>query len=203
MGVNSNVLILKNVRLSFPTLGEPEYFGGAKTKPTDKRRWSATVLIPKDDPQRKLVDETIKFVATEKWKDKAASYLKTILTDPKASCFTDGERKEYEGYQGMMALSAHRNEDKGRPLVIDSDKSPIYQPNGELYEGKAGRIYSGCYVNIKVEFWAQQNTNGRGIRATLLVVQRNRDGDAFAGGVRPSDDDFEEVTEGAGADDMT
>ena len=34
-------LYLPDVRLSFPVLGEPEYFGGQKQKPTDQRRWSA------------------------------------------------------------------------------------------------------------------------------------------------------------------
>lgn len=194
-------LKLNDVRLSFPTLGEPEYFGGSKQKPTDKRRWSATLLIPKGSAQHKAVDAMILQCAREKWQDKAAAKLKAILSDPKACCFADGERKSYEGYQGMMALTAHRNEDKGRPIVIDTDKSPIYQPSNELYQGKAGRLYSGCYVNAKVEFWAQQNPNGAGIRATLLVVQRNRDGDAFSGGAVPTDEDFEEITEGADVDD--
>ena len=45
-------LLLKDVRCSFITLGEPEYYGGQKTKPTDKRRWSATALIPAGSPLR-------------------------------------------------------------------------------------------------------------------------------------------------------
>lgn len=196
-------LLLKDVRCSFITLGEPEYYGGQKTKPTDKRRWSATALIPAGSPLRKQIDEMIDAIAKEKWEKKWQSVMENVRADPKACCFVDGKRKDYEGYAGHWALTAHRNEDKGRPLVYDSDKSPIYKPSNELYEGKAGRIYSGCYVNMQIEFWCQDNNNGKAVRATLLGIQRQRDGDAFSGGVAPDPDAFEEITEGSDAEDLT
>lgn len=195
--------MLNNVRCSFITLGEPEYYGGQKNKPTDKRRWSATALIPVDSPLRKQVDAAIEEVAKEKWEKKWQTVMENVRADPKACCFVDGKRKDYEGYAGHWALTAHRNEDKGRPLVFDSDKSPIYKPNNEIYEGKAGRIYSGCYVNMQIEFWPQDNKNGKAVRATLLGIQRKADGDAFSGGVAPDESAFEEITEGGDADDLS
>ena len=195
--------MLNNVRCSFITLGEPEYYGGQKSKPTDKRLWSATALIPADSSLRKQVDAAIEEVAKEKWEKKWQTVMENVRADPKACCFVDGKRKDYEGYAGHWALTAHRNEDKGRPLVFDSDKSPIYKPNNELYEGKAGRIYSGCYVNMQIEFWPQDNNNGKAVRATLLGIQRKADGDAFSGGVAPDESAFEEITEGGDADDLS
>lgn len=195
--------MLNNVRCSFITLGEPEYYGGQKSKPTDKRRWSATALIPADSPLRKQIDAMIEETAKEKWEKKWQTVMENVRADPKACCFVDGKRKDYEGYAGHWALTAHRYEDKGRPLVFDSDKSPIYKPNNELYEGKAGRIYSGCYVNMQVEFWPQDNANGKAVRATLLGIQRKADGDAFSGGVAPDESAFEEITEGGDADDLS
>jgi len=195
--------MLNHVRCSFITLGEPEYYGGQKSKPTDKRRWSATALIPVDSPLRKQVDAAIEEVAKEKWEKKWQTVMENVRADTKACCFVDGKRKDYEGYAGHWALTAHRNEDKGRPLVFDSDKSPIYKPNNELYEGKAGRIYSGCYVNMQIEFWPQDNNNGKAVRATLLGIQRKADGDAFSGGVAPDESAFEEITEGGDADDLS
>ena len=41
------------------------------------------------------------------------------------------------------------------------------------------------------------------MRATLLGIQRQRDGDAFSGGVAPDPDAFEEITEGGDADDLS
>jgi hypothetical protein len=197
------VITLKNVRGSFLTLGTPEYFGGQKTKPSDKARWSATGLMPYADPQVKALDAMIVEVAKAKWEKKHASILENILADPKACFKVDGKRKDYDGYAGHWAITAHRNEDKGRPLVFDTDKSPIYKPNNELYEGKAGRLYSGCYVNLQIELWAQDNSNGKAIRAALLGIQRFRDGDAFSGGSAADESAFEEVTEGADDEDLS
>ena len=196
-------LMLNNVRCSFLTLGDPEYFGGQKTKDTDKRRWSATALVPIDSPYKAQIDKALKDAAMAQWPQKWQMHYENIVVDPKGCCWIDGKRKEYDGYQGHWALTAHRPEDKGRPLVFDTDKSPIYKANGEIYEGKAGRVYSGCFVNMQVEIWAQDNKAGKGLRATLLGIQRVRDGDAFGGGAAPNADDFGEIADGAQADDLT
>jgi len=190
-------MMLPNVRCSFLVLGEPEDYDGNK-----KFRWSATALIPYDSPLRKQVETGLLAVAVEKWEKKGAAVYENCMADPKASCWLDGKRKDYDGYEGHMALTAHRYLDKGRPLVMDKDKSPIYRADNSLYEGKAGIIYSGCFVNMQVEFWAQNNTNGKGLRCTLLGIQKYRDGDSFGGGSAPKDDDFAEIAEGADADDL-
>lgn len=206
------VITLKNVRASFLTLGEPEYFGGKKTKDTDKKRWSATGLVAYDDPQIKIVDKMIEEVAQAKWEKKWVSILENIKADPKACFKVDGKRKDYAGYEGHWALTAHRNEEKGRPLVLDTDKSPIYlggnavaqrgeNPN-DIYPSKGGRVYSGCYINLQIELWAQDNVNGKAIRATLLALQRNHDGDAFSGGSAADANAFEEISDGSDADDL-
>lgn len=190
-------LMLSGVRCSFLVLGEPEQYQGA-----GPFRWSATALIPYDSPQVEAVRAALKTVAREKWEKKGDSIYENCIADPKACCMIDGKRKDYDGYAGHWALTAHRHKDKGRPLVFDRDKSPIYKPNDELYEGKAGRLYSGMFVNMQVEFWAQDNKNGKGLRATLMGIQAVRDGDAFGGGTVPQADDFGEIAEGADADDL-
>jgi hypothetical protein len=211
-------LFIHDARLSFLTLGEPEYFGGKKTKDTDKRRWSATALLAPDTmaqrcdergnptgPKvnaRQLVDEALAKAAQEKWDKKAQIHLSNILPDPKGCCYISGDRKTYDGYAGMMALSAHRNEDQGRPLVLDNDRSPIYMQDNSLYPEKAGRLFSGAYGNVHVEIWAQDNMSGKGLRAGLLGVQRTRTGDSFGGGSAPVADAFGDVADGATADDL-
>ena len=56
---------------------------------------------------------------------------------------------------------------------------------------------------MQVEFWPQDNANGKAVRATLLGIQRKADGDAFSGGVAPDESAFEEITEGGDADDLS
>lgn len=190
-------ILLKDVRLSFPTLGEPEQYQGKGAY-----RWGATLLVPKGSAVAKLVDEALAKAATDKWAAKAAKALPDILTDKKACCWVDGDKKDYDGYEGMMALTAYRYQDKGRPIVIDNDMSPIYKADNTLCEGKGGRIFGGCYVNAKLEIWAQDNNNGKGLRATLMAIQRLRSGDSFGGGAAPSVDGFEAIEDGADADDL-
>lgn len=175
-------------RLSFSCLGSPEQYQGK-----GPFRWSAAILVPADSASRKLVDTTLEEVAKEKWGAKAATHLKNILPDPKGCCWIDGDRKAYDGYAGHWALSAHRGQEKGRPIVIDNDKSPIYQDNDVLYPSKAGRLFDGCWVNAKVEIWPQDNAQGKGLRATLQVIQRVKKGDAFGGGTPPTAEDFGEI----------
>lgn len=206
-------IVLPESRISFEVLGKPERY---QDKPENKPRWGGTFLVPQGSPLAVQVDAVIREVAKAKWAsegkyDKGANagrakwevYLEDILADKKLSCWINGDKKEYDGYQGTMALTAYRYEEKGRPMVMDSDTSPIYKADGTLYEGKGGRIYSGSKVKAKVDIYAQQNTNGKGIRAELKVVQRIGGGDAFGGGTPPTADGFDAIEEGADADDLS
>ena len=190
-------LMLSGVRCSFLVLGEPEDYQNNK-----RFRWSATALVPYDSALKKQVEEALMAAAKEKWEKKWQTAYDNCLTDPKGTCWIDGKRKDYDGYQDHYALTAHRYVDKGRPLVMDKDKTPIYKADNTVYEGKGGVLYSGCKVNMQVEIWCQDNTNGKGLRATLLGLQKFGDGDAFGGGTAPKADDFGEITEGADADDL-
>lgn len=194
-------LKLKDVRLSFPTLGIAEYYQNKKTKDTDERRWTGTFLIPTNSPQWKVVNDMIITVAKASFEKKWEQVLAAIEGNAQKFCWIDGKKKAYEGYQGAWALTSLRKESAGRPGVFDSDKSPIYKPDGTLYEGKAMRVYAGAYVNAHVNFWAQDNTHGQAVRCELVAVQRNKDGDAFSGGMAVDADAFDEITEGADAAD--
>lgn len=183
-------ITLKNVRLSFPDLWEATQFNG-----TGPFNYRAQFLIPADDPQRKIIDAAIKELAKETWKGKADAVLADILTDKKASCWIDGNRREYDGYEGMWALSTLRKQEKGRPTILDADRSPL--------TSKDGKPYAGCYVYAIVELWAQNNEHGKAIRCELLGVQFYKDGDSFAGGSAAADaDEFEDLGAGADADAM-
>jgi Protein of unknown function (DUF2815) len=209
------ILLLKDVRCSFLVLGEPTDYQGNK-----KYRWSATALIPEGSPQIAVVNAAIQEVAATEWQAKASAYVANILTDPKACAWQPGTRKpDYEGYAGHWSLSAHRDKKRGAPLVMYGGRKPMYFRGdvkeaealgfdpatlvvNEPYPGAAGKVYSGCFVNMQVEVWAQNNANGKGIRAGLMGVQFVRDGDSFGGGSAPDAAAFPDMAEGATADDM-
>lgn len=166
-------LMLKDVRLSFPSLFDHATYQGQSLD-----KYEATFLIPKDSDIAKEVQAAVKEVGTEVLgKDWSKAKL----------CLLDGDTKEYDGYEGMWAVKAST---KKRPIIINKDKSAVTEEDGV--------VYAGCYVNASVSIYAFQNNYGKFVQAQLNAVQFNRDGEAFGGGDSFSMDEFEDVS---GADD--
>ena len=179
-------LKLNNVRLAFPALFEAKTVNGEGDP-----AFSAALLVDPADPQVKTINTAIDAVATEKWGKKATEILALMRKTDKI-CLHDGDLKaSYDGFPGNLYVSA-RN--KVRPTVLDSDKTPLVQADG--------KPYAGCYVHVILELWAQDNKYGKRVNATLMGVQFYRDGDSFTGGGAASDDDFDDVSSGATADDL-
>ena len=181
-------IALPNVRLSFPGLWKAEAF-----KPGDEAKFKATFLIPKGSPLEAEVNAKILAVVKANYPTpgKAEQIVKSIRGNPNKFCFQDGDTKSYDGYEGMMALSAKSTT---RPTVLDANKSPLTEADG--------RPYAGCYVNANIEFFVY-DSQGVGISASLRGVQFKRDGDSFGGGSAATADEFADVSEGADADDLS
>lgn len=169
---------LKNVRLSFPQLFEAKTVNGE-----GKPAFSAAFLIEPKDPQVTAINAAIDAVAKEKWGVKAEANLKVMRTADKV-CLHSGDLKaNYDGFEGMLYVSA-RN--ALRPLVIDADKSMLTEQDG--------KPYAGCYVNASIELWAQDNSYGKRVNATLMGVQFYKDGESFTSGGVADTDDFDDLT---------
>jgi hypothetical protein len=181
-------VVLKGVRLAFPDLWEAKEYQKGDGKP----RFSATSLVEPGSINDKNIRAAINEAASESFGAKAAAIVKGMLNNSNKFCYLDGNTKEYDGFADMMYLSSHRGEKQGAPLVIDANKAPL--------TATSGKPYAGCYVNATVDIYAQKGEN-QGIRASLLGVQFFKDGDAFAGS-RANPDDFEDLSEGADADDF-
>jgi hypothetical protein len=175
---------LNNVRLAFPVLFEAKTVNGE-----GKPAFSASFLIAPDDPQVQVIREAIKQVAQEKWGAKADAMLKQMTASDKLALHDGDLKSNYDGFPGNLYLSARS---ATRPLVIDKDKTPLGPQDG--------KPYAGCYVNASIELWAQDNNYGKRVNASLRGVQFLRDGDAFAGAGAASEDEFDDLTEGATAD---
>lgn len=181
-------MMLKNVRLSFPSLFTPTTVNGEGDP-----RYGATFIIPIDHPQLADINKTIEAVAAEKWTKQAAAVLSGLRKQDKVA-LRDGDTKpNYDGFPGNWFVAASAKE-SARPTVVDQNRAPLTE--------RDGKPYAGCFVNASVEFWAQDNAFGKRVNCTLRGVQFLRDGDAFSAG-RPADaDEFEEVSEGADAGDI-
>jgi hypothetical protein len=181
-------LMLKNVRLAFPNLFTPTTVGGE-----GEPRYSAMLILPPDHPQLKELETKMKAVAKDKWKDKAAATYTALEKTDKLALHDGDTKAQYDGVAGNMFISAAAQQ-SARPTVIGKDRSPLTE--------KDGVVYAGCYVNVSIDLWPQDNKYGKRINAQLRGVQFVRDGDAFAAG-RPADsDEFEDVAEGSDAGDF-
>jgi len=161
-------IMLKNVRLSFPSLFERASFNGIEGK------YEATFLISKDGNTKAKIDAAIA----------EALKLAKVKVDPSNFCIKDGDNSDYEGYADNWSFKASRDR---RPAVIDSDKSPLTKDDNKLY--------AGCYVNAVVDIWIQNNSYGKRVNSNLLGVQFVKDGSPFGAGGGNEDvtDDFDDL----------
>ncbi len=189
-------MMLKNVRLAFAqNLTEPGTVEGAG--PDAKPNYNCGILLPPDHPQVKEIERVMQQVAKGQWKDKAPGIYSTLQKTDKLALH-DGDNKAYEGYPGNLYLNPNAKENTPPTWLGGADgRTP-------LNAKEAARLfYSGCYVNVAIEIWAQDNKFGKRINAGLRGIQFLRHGDAFSGGGKPaSADEFEPIDNGADAGDF-
>lgn len=184
-------LLLKDVRVAFAQgLFEASVVG---TDPNAKPRYGASFLVPPDHPQMKEIEEKIEAVTLDKWKAKGAAML-TALKKKDKTCLHDGDDKaNYDGYPGNLYITA-ASQESAPPTILNPDRTP--------WKKGDKKIYSGCRVNVSMELWAQDNSFGQRVNATVRGVQFYRDGDSFSAATAASSDEFEEVTDGNDAADF-
>lgn len=155
-------MILKKVILSFPALFEPkqgEFVENGVVKTTLK--YSAVLLLERNDPQLVEIEKTMKALAAEKWP-------KGI---PKSVIYTlkDGNTKDFNGYADRFYLNASCDSKRDqKPIVVDRGNSPL-SPDSD-------KIYPGAFVDASIVFWAQDNDYGKKINCKLVGVRFNADG---------------------------
>lgn len=164
---------LKNVRLSYAHL-----FTARAVNEGDKPKFSASFILDKEKHAKaiKQVQAAIKQLAMEAFKGKVPSTLKP--------CLRDGEEYEDKDGYGEDVMFIAASSDK-RPPVVDRDMTPI--------TAEDDKIYSGCYVNVTLRLWVQNNQYGKRVNAALRAVQFVRDGEALGAEPVNVDEEFEEL----------
>lgn len=215
----AHIVMLKGVRLNefnnglyFP---ETEIASKGKHKGKPRFKWGAKFIFPKKDTPEgaamlKAVMAAMKAAKRVTWGDDADE-IKIKSGDTPLG---DGDHEDvtFSAYEGAHFISASKTVygPKGgseadipkRPFRVigprktKADDGSMRFP--DVRSGDEGAPYSGCYVNLKVEFWGQKKDgevgNSNRLNATILAVQFARDGDSFGGGgTRVNvDDEFEE-----------
>lgn len=182
----SEIILLSNVRLSFPHLIEPQE---RIDQETGKKRqsWNCEFIMPANHDGFQQFMKRYGELAVGKWKDHAGAVMNMINADRKSRCYGPGEEKinkttfnVYDGYPGMVFITAGRD---APPQIIQADGNPIDPANTMAYQQLTRRLYGGCRVNAAVKPWLQENKHGRGVRCDLIAVQFLKDDQAFGEGV--------------------
>lgn len=197
MANNTNIEIkLKDVRLSFDNLFEPQVQKSEKTG-EDDISYNCVFLLDKERhaDQIKLVTDAMVEAREARW----PGIGKKI--PPERRCMRDGEPLDdetntreplYDGYENSMYISAKRKVKK----ITDPCPVQLIGPRKEVDPQTAERrfkqltkdnggpdlIYGGCYVNAIIRIYAYDGSkdgNPDRINASLEVVQHKRDGERF------------------------
>lgn len=192
---NSCRIITPMFRVSYPHVFNPQ-----SPKEGDTKKFSITMLFPKDSDLMGLgcdPEDDNKLVKPMSLK-KAVLNAKVAYYGPKEnwpddllSPWIDGDdpkqhkKGKKEGYHGHWVLKANSSEDS-KPGLVDAEGTPITE--------KAD-FYAGCYARAFVFAYRWEFMGKEGIGFILDHVQKLKEGKAF-GGKKPIDQVFGPVNTG-------
>ena len=180
---------LQNVRLSFPSLEKQSEYDGQLGK------YEATFLMDKET-QANLIEKVNAEITKVLEANPDPKTKKAPKIPPEKLCMKDGDFVSYDGYEGQMAIKASS---KNKPDLLDQVKRKIENPEGVFY--------AGCYVDVVLDLWYQNNKFGRRVNANLFAVRFRSEGEAF-GGVKTDNtvidtlDDLDDIIESASSDEF-
>ena len=171
---------IDNVRISFANIFTP-----GRENDNGTAKYSVSMLFAKDHPDIPNIVKGMEDAAKKKWPNKWEEVMKALKAGDRLALH-DGDSKadKYPYYAGLAFMNAS-NEIK--PKVRDLQRNEL-----TIEDGKP---YSGCYCNVIIEFWGQDNKYGKRVNASLMGVQFVEDGERLAGGGTAADDDFAEIPE--------
>lgn len=175
-------IITPEFRVSYPHLFKPN-----QVKPTDKPKYSITMLYRKDmklvglaptapgaAPVERSLQEVIKnakiahFGPKENWPED----LESPVTDG-----DDPKFKDKDGYKGHWVIKATTSEDQ-KPSVVGPDADEY----GKLRAiTDPAELYPGCYARAYIYAYVWEYMNKQGVGFILDHVQKTRDGKSFGG----------------------
>ncbi len=176
------LVYIQGARLSFPHLKEP-HASAANATP----KYSADFIMDPNDPAFQKWLGIYAKLAGDKWAEHAQTVMQMITNDRKLRSYGYGNEKvnsttfqPYDGYmqdgQPLAFISANTEKP---PQVIKADGTPVDPNNTMEYQAEVRKMYGGCYVNVAVKPWIQENKHGRGVRCDLTAIQFANDGQPF------------------------
>lgn len=188
---------LERVRVHHVNAHEPR---AMKTKAGEKPaepKYSITVLMHVVHDAEKILQcrRGQTEVAKDKWGDKLPFFPANMKALKDA--------KEFKGDKPAYADCFYISASNKNPV-------PVVNRNRQPLKKETGLPYNGCYCNVVVRFWAQDDKDyGKRINCSLEAIQFVEDGEKLGGGGVDPDEVFDDLggdsgsaTSSAGDDDL-
>lgn len=163
----------------------PHVFKAQAPKDTDKKKFSITMLFPKDSDMTGIKEaiKQAKIAAFGPDKTEWPEGLQSPVQDGDGPQFVDEDGNRKEGYKGCWVIKATSNEDQ-KPTVVDQNVEPIVNQSD---------FYPGCYAIAHLLATDWEYMKKKGVMFILDHVQKAKDGKAF-GGKKPVDQVFSKIS---------
>lgn len=146
----------------------------------DDGKYSTQLLVDKKDKETlDKIKAAIK-AAIEMGKSKLANSKGVVPKNLKTPLHDGDEERDTPEYEGMIYFNATSNH---KPVICDRRRQAITEES---------EVYSGCYANVAVNFYAFSKGGNTGISAGLMGIQKVRDSERL-GGSSISANDFEDL----------
>lgn len=137
-------------------------------------KYSMTALISKDDQETidRIYDaiDYVKEHSLNKWGGRVPSNLKLPLHDG------DEEKPGNKSFKNCYFINAKSD---SKPQIVDKEVQPI---------SDSTQVYSGCYGNVSLIFFAYNCSGNKGISVILGNIQKVKDGNPIGGKISASDE---------------
>lgn len=180
---SDNTITVKKVRVSYPHFDVP-YAGKNDDGKEGKAKYGGVFLMPKQPiyfPAKDIIKGEI---------DKLVAAAKLPGMQAANKFLRDGNlRPDKPVWVGNFTISANevrRPALRGRGVDPRTGRARIVEP-----KEAAELFYGGCWVNILIRPWYQNNSWGKKVNANLLAVQFVADDEPFGEG-RISDDEIDD-----------
>ena len=184
---SDGTILIKEVRASHPHVFRP--YRDPK-EPDKVGKYTIVGLMPKTRayfPAKNLIRDHIDQLIRE-------AKLKGLAAGSKF--LRDGDLTAKEEYANMYTINAS---EQRRPAVRSNMRDPKTKKPMILKPGvDEDSIYAGCWVNLLIRPWYQDNSFGKRVNANLIAVQFVRDDEVFGKGRitdEEVDDTFDEFAE--------
>jgi hypothetical protein len=190
-----------NVRLLRVSLTKPYVGKDAKIDPTTGKadgKFHIDAVFPPTHPQFPELQNLIRNVATEKWKEQTQQTLDMIKGNNQRFPLQRGDqyRPGKPAYAGMLYVSAG-NKDQPTILVTENGVNISNRPSTGL-SGSPVMLtpshpcwpYEGSYANLLLEFYTYLYGNSPGLGCSVLGVQFYKHGERLRGSSVASGSEF-------------